>query len=144
MAILGFSKHLATAKSGVPIGKVEKIEVVAELPNTEDYAFDEADKTYLDLARLHEEFNIAWVIPVWIIREPILVLAKKDSDVYYELTEEQLEGVLIANQLDKEASLKLGFYTSYGGKLILLLILGIALYGIFSKDEEEDVKPQNI
>ena len=48
------------------------------------------------------------------------------------------------NKLNKESLVQLGLYTKYGGKLILLLIIGLILYGIFSKDKPKNVKPINI
>lgn len=92
---------------------------------------------------MHQEYSIAW-IPVWITQEPKLVLAKPDSDRYYELSNEQLEKIISANELDKEQLLKLGFYTQYGGKIILFLLVCLILYGIFGKDKNKDVKPINL
>lgn len=139
---------MASAKVRIPFGKVDKIEIVADLPNTEKYTASEGSKEYLDLATLHQEYNIAWVIPAWITEEPKLVLAKKDSDVYYELTDQQLAEIIKDNKLDKESLLQLGLYTRYGGKVILLLVIGLIIYGIIpGKDEEEEeterVQPTN-
>ncbi|MGE6355555.1 hypothetical protein ACQKCJ_16930 [Flavobacterium sp. NPDC079362] len=57
--------NLATAKAKIPFGKIDKIEVVSDLPDTEEYLSKEESNVHLDLGRLHQEFNIAW-IPVWI------------------------------------------------------------------------------
>lgn len=135
---------LVSAKPKIPFGKIDKIEIVADLPDTEKYAVSEGSKEYLDLARMHQEYNIAWVIPAWITQEPKLVLAKKDSDEYFELTPEQLAPIVRENKLNKENLLQLGMYTQYGGKLIILLIIGLILYGIFSKDKPEKINPTNI
>lgn len=145
-AIVTFgTSMMVSAKVRIPFGKIDKIEIVAELPNTENYTATEGGKDYLELARLHQEYNIAWVIPAWVTQEPKLVLAKKDSDVYYDLTDQQLSEILKENKLDKESLLELGFYTRYGGKAILLVVIGLIIYGIIpGKDDEEEteeVKP---
>lgn len=135
--------NAVSAKAKIPFGKMDKIEIVADLPNTEIYAVKEGSKEYLDLARLHQEYNIAW-LPAWITQEPKLVLAKKESDQYYEPTKEELDQILSENKLNGEDLVQLGFYTKYGGKLILLLIIGLIIYGIFSKSKAKNVKPTNV
>lgn len=130
---------MVSAKVRIPFGKVDKIEIVADLPNTDKYAVSEGSKEYLDLATLHQEYNIAWIIPAWVTKEPKLVLSKKDSDEYYELTDQELAEIIKENKLDKESLLQLGLYTRYGGKVILLLVIGLIIYGIIpGKDEEEE------
>lgn len=144
-AVSIFTANSASAKAKIPFGKMDVIEIVADLPDTEKYAVEEGSKEYLDLARIHQEYNIAWIFPAWITQEPKLVLAQKESDKYYELTDEQLDQLINENKLDKEEGLlKLGFYARYGGKLILLLIIGLIIYGIFSKAKPKNVKPTNI
>ncbi len=135
---------LVSAKAKIPFGKIDKITIIADLPDTEEYLSKAGSKEYLDLGRLHQEYNIAWIIPAWITEEPKLVLTKKDSDEYFELSNEQLESIISTNKLNKENLLKLGFYSRYGGKMILLLLIGLIIYGIFSKDSKKDVKPNNI
>lgn len=143
-AIITFcSYNLASARARIPIGKVNKIEIVSDLPNTEEYLSKEESNVHLELARLHQEYSIAWV-PVWITQEPKLVLAKPDSDRYYELSDEQLQKIISTNKLNKEQLLQLGFYTRYGGKIILFLVACLILYGIFGKDKKKDVKPINL
>jgi hypothetical protein len=135
--------NAVSAKARIPFGKMDKLEIVADLPNTEAYAVKEGSKEYLDLARLHQEYNIAW-LPAWITQEPKLVLAQKDSDEYFEPTKEQLEQIISENKLNKESLIQLGFYRNYGGKLILLVIIGLIIYGVFPKSKTKEVKPTNI
>lgn len=110
---------------------MDKLEIVAELPDTEQYAESEGSNEYLELARLHQEYSIAWIIPAWITEEPRLALAKKDANECYALSEERIDQIIAEEQLDKESLLKLGFYTRYGGKIILALILGFMIYAVF-------------
>jgi len=138
---------MVSAKVRIPFGKIDKIEMVADLPNDERYAATPGSKEYLDLATLHQEYNIAWIIPAWITREPKFVLAKKDSDEYYEATDAEIALIIKENKLDKENLLQLGLYTRYGGKAILIIIIGLIIYGIYpSRDDEEteEVQPTNI
>ena len=148
IAILTLTTSIvASAKVRIPFGKIDKIEIVADLPNDERYIASEGSKEYLDLATLHQEYNIAWIIPAWITVEPKLVLAKKDSDEYYEVTDVELAQIIKENKLDKEDLLQLGFYTQYGGKAILIIIIGLVIYGIIpGKDDEEteQVQPTNV
>lgn len=139
-----FAVNGVSAKAKIPFGKMDVIEIVADLPDTEMYAVKEGSKEYLDLARIHQEYNIAWIFPAWITQEPKLVLAKKESDEYYELTNEQLDQLIKDNQLNQESLIQLGFYKRYGAKLILLLIIGLIIYGIFSKSKPKNVKQTNI
>ncbi|WP_264550590.1 hypothetical protein [Flavobacterium sp. N2038] len=139
-----FVTSSAWAKAKIPFGRIDKIEIVADLPDTAKYVANAGSKEYLDLARVHQEYNIAWIIPVWITQEPKLVLTHKDSDEFYELTNVELDQIISDNKLNKESLVELGLYTKYGGKLILLLIIGLIVYGIFSKDKPKNVKPTNI
>ena len=138
-----FSFSAASAKLKIPIGKIDKIEIVSDLPNTDEYLLKEESNVHLDLGRLHQEYSIAW-IPAWITQEPKLVLVKPDSDRYYELSDEQLEKIISTNKLNKIKLLKLGFYTQYGGKIILFLLLCLIFYGLFGKEKKKDVKPLNL
>lgn len=143
-AVSIFTTNSVSAKAKIPFGKVDVIEIVADLPDTEKYLAEEGSKEYLDLARIHQEFNIAWIFPAWITQEPKLVLTKKESNEYFDLSNEQLDQLISDNKLNKESLVKLGFYARYGGKLILLLIIGLIIYGIFSKAKPKKVKPTNI
>jgi hypothetical protein len=138
-----FISVTASAKLKIPFGKVDKIQIVAELPDNEKYIGNKGPNDFLELATLHQEYNIAWIIPAWITEEPKLVLAKKDSDEYYELTEAELNEILQENRLDEKSLLNLGLYTRYGGKIILLLIIGLIMYGIIPSkgDDEREEKP---
>lgn len=142
--VLIFTTNFLSAKAKILFGKIDKIEIIADLPDTEKYAVSKGSKEYLDLARMHQEYNIAWVLPVWITQEPKLVLAKKESDEYFELTNEQLDQVVSENKLNKESLLQLRFYTKYGGKFIGLLIIALILYGIFSKDKPKKINTTHI
>ncbi len=139
-----FTTYNLSARAKIPFGKIDKVEVVANLPDNEKYAVSEGSTEYLDLARMHQEFNIAWIIPAWITQEPKLVLAKKDSDEYFELNDNQLSQIISDNKLDKEDLLQLGFYSNYGGKIILLLLIALIIYGLLPTKLSKDISSTNI
>lgn len=134
-----FSANFANARLKIPVGKLQEIELAADLPKTDKYK-DDANRA-LDLGRYHEEFNIAW-IPLWITEEPKLVLYNKDSDVFYDLNEQELGTILKANNLKKEDLIELSFYKRYGGKAIVLAIAALLIWGSIGKKEE--VTPETL
>ncbi len=131
----------ALSARGIPIpvqfGEQEKLEIVQELPDTDDFLAD--DGQYVDLACLHKRISIMW-IPVWVTGEPKLVLMKKNvADTYWEVDDETLEQILKEQNLDKDDLLSLGFFTRYGGKILIALIVGFLIWGMIpSKDEDEE------
>lgn len=131
LGILFLSVNTASAKLKIPVGEVDKLDIVADLPNTEEYSI--SSKRHLNLAQFYKEYVVAWV-PVWITEEPKLVLAEsQDANEYYELTEEELNDILTANELDKDDLLSLGFFKRFGGKIIFILIIlgGWLIYAKF-------------
>ncbi len=127
----------------IPIGTEEKVEIVNQLPDTEDY--QDQDGQYVELARFHEEFNILWFIPLWVTAEPKLVLAKEGNDhEYWEVPEETMTAILEENKIDKEEALSLGFWTRYGGKIILLGFIGLAIAGYAMGDDEEEEETEEV
>lgn len=150
-AVLVLSSYQADARAKIPFGDREVLTLVADLPDTEDYLIEKGSKLsnrpdqYLDLATLHEEFNIAWLLPLWINKEPRLVGYNKAKDLYYDIPDEELNQILTENKLDRKNLEKVGFYTRYGGKLIALIIIAFIIWGMIpSKKKAEDVKPQSV
>ncbi|MBN9295594.1 MAG: hypothetical protein J0I41_01225 [Filimonas sp.] len=150
----------AAAKLKIPIGNREVLHKVADLPDTEDYLIEKGESDsgkvklvvvdkkrleskYLDLATLHEEFNIAWIMPLWVTKEPRLVGYNASNETYYNLTDEQLDEIIKANNLDKNKLLGLGFYTRFGGKLVALLLIGLIIYGVLPS-KKKTVAPQRV
>ena len=84
----------------IPFGDREVLNKVADLPDTEEYKTDNGN--YIDLGTIHQEFNIAYILPLYIEQEPRLVGYCEKEDTYYELTEEQLSAILKENNLDGE------------------------------------------
>lgn len=55
----------------IPFGDREVLNKVADLPDTEEYKTDNGN--YIDLGTIHQEFNIAYILPLYIEQEPRLV-----------------------------------------------------------------------
>ncbi len=150
-AALVLTSYQASAKAKIPLGNREVLTLVSDLPDTEDYLLEKGSKLvnrpdqYLDLATLHEEFNIAWILPLWINKEPRLVGYNKAKDMYYDIPEEEMNEILAKNKLERKNLEKVGFYTRYGGKLVALLIIAFIIWGMIpSKKKAEDIKPQTV
>ncbi|MFD2598833.1 hypothetical protein ACFSQ3_07695 [Sphingobacterium corticis] len=133
--------QFAEARLKVPVGKVEKINIVHDLPDTDDFRVSDGGKL-LDLATIHEEFNIAWVLPLWVTKEPRLILSDAEKDIYYDLTNEQLDEIVRTNNLDKDDLLGLPFYTRYGGKVVGAILLGFIVYGLVGGGKNEDTQDE--
>lgn len=139
ICLLSVYAGTAHARVKVPVGEREVLKLVYDLPDTEDYQFE--DGTYMDIARLHSEYQIAYILPLYITKEPRLVAYEKNEDVYIEnIPEEVIDAIITAEGLDKATLLRLPFYKRYGGKLIGLLLLGLCIYGLIpSKGEKKKI-----
>lgn len=122
----------------IPFGDREVLTKVADLPDTEEYQTD--DGNYIDLATFHQEFNIAYLLPLYIEKEPRLVGYCEKEDTYYELTEEQLATILKENNLDGEKLNKVSFYSRYGGKAVGLLIIALIIGDVFLEKERSETR----
>ena len=86
-ALLFLSCQTVSARGvKIPFGDREVLNKVADLPDTEEYKTDNGN--YIDLGTIHQEFNIAYILPLYIEQEPRLVGYCEKEDTYYELTEE--------------------------------------------------------
>jgi len=131
------------AKGKIPFGKKEVITVVSELPDNEMYETDENSKEYLDLATIHEEFNIAWILPLWITKEAKLVLYSVKSETYYDVPADQMEAILKENNITEADVLKVPFYNKYGGKIVFLLIVAGIIWSYMGK-KGDNVEPKEV
>jgi hypothetical protein len=137
IAITCFSSSATFAKLRIPFGEREVLKKVHDLPNTDEFKLDNGN--HLDLATLHKEFNIAYILPLYVINEPKLVGFDEKTDTYYDLTQSQLDEVAAAQKLDLAKLNKLPFYTRYGGKLVALLLIAFIIWGAIpsKKDKAE-------
>lgn len=133
--------NLAFAKAKIPFGEREALTKVYDLPNTDEYKLDNGN--YLDLATLHKEFNIAYILPLHVIEEPKLVGYDEKTDMYYDIREKELNDILVSQKLDKEKLNKLNFYTRYGGKVVALLLVIFMIWGLIPSKKKR-VEPTNV
>ncbi len=138
LLVIGYS---AEARRGLRVGTMEKLHTVHELPDTEEWKVSEGK--YVDLATHYTDFAIVGV-PVYVDSDPELVLAVPDEDSYYELDDETKSQILQDNNLTEADVLHVSGWSKYGGKLLVGGILAVILYGYFSRDDEEEVKPKRV
>lgn len=125
----------------IPVGNAEKLEKVADLPDTEDYQLK--DGKYVDLGIKFKVFTIAW-IPIYTTEDPQLV-GYAGGDTYYDIPKEELTNILAANKLEEKKLLKLSFWNAWGGKLVIGVLLLIIIYGMLpSRKKEREVTPQSV
>ena len=138
--------QIAHARARIPVGTRDVIDIVYNIPATDSIIIDGKQ---VNLARMHKEFNIAYILPLWVTEEPKLVLYDAPSETYYEMTTEKsqafLKEYMKEKKLDEASMLKLGFYTRYGGKAVLLAIVALVIWGqIPSRKKEEKIEPTEL
>lgn len=126
----------------ITLGSTDKIEIVHEFPNTEDYMTNPG--RFVDLGILYEAFTIGGV-PLWINEDPVFVgVENKNTNFYLELDTKEADLMIAEHKLDKEELLHLGFMDKHGGfiyfaVIILLIFLYTTFFGAKSEDEIEDI-----
>ncbi len=128
-----FATSKAYAKARIPVCfPCEAIDVVEELPDEE--ALNQGG-SYLDLGYLHEEYGILF-ISFWNTNGKY-VLTNEDKTTYYDISEEQLQELAKTYNVDVDGN-PLGLWKKLGGKIILLIVIGIGIFVAFQKESEED------
>lgn len=141
-AILGFCTfNVISAKAKIPVGEREVLNKVHDLPNTEEFKLENGN--FLDLATLHKEFNIAYILPLWITEDSIIVGYDEKTGEFYDIPENELNAILASQKIKKEEINKLPFYTQYGGKLVALIIIALMIYGALPSKKEK-IEPKQI
>lgn len=133
--------HFAIAKARIPIGEREVVKKVQDLPNTDEFKLDNGN--YLDLATLHKEFNIAYILPLYITQDPKIVGYEEKSGIYYNIPETELNKILASQKLNYSVLNKLPFYTKYGGKLVAALIIALLIWGSLPTKKSK-VEPKQV
>ncbi len=140
-AVMLSASNFVSAKAKIPIGEREVLVKVHDLPNTEEFKLENGN--YLDLATLHKEFNIAYILPLYITEEPKLVGYDEKTDEFYNIPDKELDSVLAEQKLNKNDLNKLPFYTRYGGKLVALLLIAFMIWGAIPSKKKK-VEPTNV
>ncbi len=146
IALMLFVPQIAQARAKIPIGTRDVIDIVYNIPESDSIIID---GKHVNLARMHKEFNIAYILPIWVTEEPQLVLYDAPTETYYEMTTPQsqafLKEYIKEKKLDESDLLKLGFYTRYGGKAVLVILIGFLIWGqIPSRKKEDKAEPTKL
>lgn len=132
-----FATVNAQAKAGIPIPvcfPCESIEVVEELPDEDAL---QQDGQYLELGYLYEEYGILF-LSFWNTSGKY-VLTNKEETAYYEVSEEQLQELKKTYNLELSEN-PLGIWKKLGGKMILVVLIGIGIFGATKKSKNEENK----
>jgi hypothetical protein len=99
--------------------------MVEDLPDSAEY-FSEEYNGYTDLAYVYNQLWALW-IPLW-NTEGRYCLYIKDQDVYFELTEDELQDLAKANGFNLPSN-PIPFWDKIGGKLIVIFLLFLIVWG---------------
>lgn len=133
--------NFLSAKAKIPIGEREVLNKVYDLPNKDEFKLENGD--YLDLATMHKEFNIAYILPLYIIEESKLVGYDEKTDEFYNIPDKEMDELLVSQKLKKDELNKLPFYNRYGGKLVALLLIAFIIWGAIPSKKKR-VEPTNV
>ncbi len=133
IALLANKVH---ARKGIPIPvcfPCEEISLVKDLPDDEEL---KQGNSFLNLGYIYEGYGVLFV-RAW-NKKGRYVLTNKEKTVYYEIDENQLEGIKQKYNLELSSN-PISFWKKIGGKLIYMIIIGLIIYSkFFSKDEDEE------
>ena len=126
----------ASARGRLPFcSDCEYIAITHDLPESENYQTE--DLEYLELGYFYKQFWMVW-IPLW-NSDGEYCLTDAEGTTIYEITPEELVEIAATENLTL-ADNPIPFWDKIGGKLVVILVLGLIIYGKFSgKDEEEIV-----
>lgn len=141
IVILVTTSNFSFAKAKIPIGVREVLNKVYDLPNTDEFKLENGN--YLDLATLHKEFNIAYILPLYITEEPKLVGYNEKTEEFFDIPENELNAILASQKLSKESINQLPFYTKFGGKLVAVLIIGLLIWGSIPSKKSK-IEPKQV
>lgn len=127
----------------ISFGKSEKLKVVHDFPNTEDYMSNPG--RFMDLGIKYETFNFVGM-PIWVIEDPIIVgLENHNTEVYFDLKPEDINSLIAEHNLDKKKLLELSFLNKHLGLVVAITAFILyVLYCYFIKKDDEETDPENI
>ena len=109
---------------------------VADLPDTYQYQFN---SDFVDIGVKYSEIQI-FFLPVWQYNMKYVAVIPNNSDSYYDLSNEEVMDLATSASISIPpiSQVKLDFWTAWGGKISLLLLIGlIVMYGMYSAKKEE-------
>lgn len=98
----------------------EKLHTVIDLPNDET-TYDEELKGHINVGYFYKQLWVFW-IPMWNWDGQYCILKEGDNDTYYPLSEEELEDLKKAYNLDLPSN-PIPFWDKIGGKLIVIAVV---------------------
>lgn len=134
-SLLNSESAEARRKSGFFSFGGEVMSKVQDFPDTE--AFQLEDDTYVDAGCIYKQVSILF-IPVW--NYDIRWCGYTgEGDSYLALTKEELDEMAKEANVTLAESPSLPFWSSIGGKLVFLVLIGgLIAYAILSPDDEEE------
>ena len=109
---------------------------VADLPDTYQYQFN---SDFVDIGVKYSEIQI-FFLPVWQYNMKYVAVIPNNSDSYYDLSNEEVMELATSASISIPpiSQVKLDFWTAWGGKITLLLLIGLfVMYGMYSAKNEE-------
>ena len=110
---------------------------VADLPDTSQYQFN---SDFVDIGVKYSEIQL-FFLPVWQYDMKYVAVIPNNSDSYYDLSNEEVMDLAASASISIPpiSQVKLDFWTAWGGKIVLLLLIGlIVMYSVYSVKKEEE------
>lgn len=122
----------------ISIGKTEKLKVVHDFPNTEDYMSNPG--RFMDLGVIYETFDIIGM-PLWLVKDPVFIgLENHNTTVYFDLDDKLIDELIAEHKLDRKALTSLTFLDKHLGILAVLgIILAFVIYNLLTKPREDEI-----
>lgn len=138
-----FTCQIVSAKAKIPLCfPCETVQTIQELPT--DSEIQKLAGQKVNLSYLNEEYGVLWM-SFWNTNGRF-ILSDISNNTYFEIDPEVAKILKEKHQFDvATASSPLSFWKKIGGKLILLAIIGLAIWGYMpSKNKAKEVTPTSI
>lgn len=142
-AIITFGTiNMVSAKAKIPACfPCEKLETIQELPRNSEIQKLVGQK--VNLSYINKEYGMLWV-SVWNSKGRY-VLSDASNSTYFEIEEETAKILKEKHDFDiSNAESPLSFWKKIGGKLVLIGIIGLLIWGNIGSKKEEEIKPTTI
>ena len=105
----------------------EKFYKVADLPDTSTYRY--SDK-FIDIGVIYKNIEI-FFIPIWQYDIRYIGIIPNDDEQYYDFTQKEIQNMAKSENilLPPVSQIKLDFWTAWGGKILILLLVVIGIVG---------------
>jgi len=109
---------------------------IADLPDTPQYKFNDH---FVDIGVKYTEFQI-FFLPIWQSDMEYIGIIPYNSDQYYEFSNDEIMELASSAHISIPpiSQVSLDFWTAWGGKLVLVLILLLlVMYSVISSKNED-------